>query len=416
MHVLFLILAPMFFIGWSTLYSYLGEELASRYTFYFGLSAILSTPLALYFRNAVITANYLLSVLTLTTLSNCIAFGPYALSNLAWAFAPIILIPYAISFYSRLFWNISSIAVGGFIIYSSQSITLSVDFDFRHFAILTAINFIGPMSIIAISTNMSVKTNRQDRDHLEDSKYATKVLLRTVVHDITNSLSLIKSSHSVMKRFLKDGKIPPDKALSSAEAGVNKAARLVSQIREMEGVSSGKIELNKESLSVGEMVLETLDALGHLFESKNIEVHFSEPSEIILTETNSNSFKVNLLENILSNAVKYSYSGSKIDLILAYKDNIATLTIKDYGHGISEDILNKIYSEDKKTNVEGTLGEKGTGFGMFIVSTFAELLDIKVSIYSKVEELYPEDHGTEIILTFPACQQNKSEQPAQLAS
>ena len=60
-----------------------------------------------------------------------------------------------------------------------------------------------------------------------------------------------------------------------------------------------------------------------------------------------------------------------------------------------------IFDDNKKTTTTGTSGEEGTGFGMFIVKTYCDIMNYSLSIESKTKDKFPDDHGTSITIHIP---------------
>ena len=74
-----------------------------------------------------------------------------------------------------------------------------------------------------------------------------------------------------------------------------------------------------------------------------------------------------VLPNIISNAIKFSYPNSKIEISAEATEFAVILRIKDYGMGIPEFLMPQIFNPRKVTRRAGTLNEQGTGYGMGLV-------------------------------------------------
>jgi K+-sensing histidine kinase KdpD len=75
----------------------------------------------------------------------------------------------------------------------------------------------------------------------------------------------------------------------------------------------------------------------------------------------------NALMNLLENAVKYSYEGSSIDIILSSKNNYAKLSVSDKGKMIPESESTKIFDKFYRIGDESVRTEKGVGLGLYLV-------------------------------------------------
>ena len=118
-----------------------------------------------------------------------------------------------------------------------------------------------------------------------------------------------------------------------------------------------------------------------------------------------------ILNNILSNALKYTPAGGKISF-LARRDKdqnnraYFSFVVQDTGCGMSEKFLEKIYTPFERDSRFGVPKVTGTGLGMTIVKSLVERLDGTIHISSKVDE------GTCVIISLPfilAPEQPKSQ-------
>ena len=123
-----------------------------------------------------------------------------------------------------------------------------------------------------------------------------------------------------------------------------------------------------------------------LFIHKNIAVSVEPMEKTVMTDEKWLTF---VLEQLLTNAVKYSNQGS-VSLSLTGD----TLTIADSGIGIREQDAERIF-EMGLTGYNGRLDKNASGIGLYLVKQVTEALSIEIVVTSKVGE------GTGVALTFP---------------
>lgn len=112
-------------------------------------------------------------------------------------------------------------------------------------------------------------------------------------------------------------------------------------------------------------------------------------------------FAYQILNNVVSNSIKFTPDGGRITLAIQDSKDHWSLMIEDTGIGIPQSLLTHIFDSDKPTTRPGTVGEKGTGFGMPIVKMFVEKYSGSIDIQSKAIDLHPQDHGTQIRIRLP---------------
>jgi signal transduction histidine kinase len=79
-----------------------------------------------------------------------------------------------------------------------------------------------------------------------------------------------------------------------------------------------------------------------------------------------------LMDNFLSNAVKYSPFGSFVRVVVEQVNTILTIAVEDEGPGIPEDEMHKLFTDFGKTSVQPTGNETSTGLGLAICKKIAE--------------------------------------------
>ena len=89
-----------------------------------------------------------------------------------------------------------------------------------------------------------------------------------------------------------------------------------------------------------------------------------------------------LLEQILSNAIKYS-ENSQIILDSFKKDNSVVILIEDHGIGIPEEDINRIFDKGY-SGFNGRLKQKSSGLGLYLAKSIADKLDIRLKVDSTV--------------------------------
>jgi signal transduction histidine kinase len=80
-----------------------------------------------------------------------------------------------------------------------------------------------------------------------------------------------------------------------------------------------------------------------------------------------------ILRNLISNAIKYSYLSSKIEIMNMEKDGKVLIKVTDHGMCIPTDKIPDIFDSDKSKRRVGTSGEKGSGFGLIIVKELVKI-------------------------------------------
>lgn len=167
-------------------------------------------------------------------------------------------------------------------------------------------------------------------------------------------------------------------------------------------LEEGKLVINLEPINILSCVEESYLTLKHKFDKKNIK--FSKRiDESLIALTEKVSFTNSVLNNLLTNAIKFSEKDSEIKVeALKTGDNIEILII-DQGVGIPLELKKHVFDTNIPTTRPGTEGEKGTGFGMHLVKRFIESYGGSIEIDTKDINEHQHDHGTTIKITLKAA-------------
>ena len=102
-----------------------------------------------------------------------------------------------------------------------------------------------------------------------------------------------------------------------------------------------------------------------------------------------------VLRNLVSNAIKFTNRGGRIDVRAVKNERMATITISDNGVGISPEVIAKLFDISQLYTTKGTINEKGTGLGLLICKEFVEKHGGKIWVESKVGK------GSDFKFTLP---------------
>lgn len=141
------------------------------------------------------------------------------------------------------------------------------------------------------------------------------------------------------------------------------------------------------------------DSMYKTIEEKQLTVTYKNiTSEMVYADR---EMVTTILRNILSNAIKYSHPESTILLNATSDSSHVKFSVQDYGLGISEENINKLFRIDVNYSTPGTNREMGTGLGLIISQELLHLNNGTISVESKLGE------GSTFSITIPLKEQQK---------
>jgi signal transduction histidine kinase len=154
--------------------------------------------------------------------------------------------------------------------------------------------------------------------------------------------------------------------------------RILSELLNMSQVEAGKIQLDIKTVKPASIVNNAINTVNAAAKEK--EIHFERNFEDELPSVQADAEKTGwVLNNFLSNAIKYSSEGSKITVNLRLADGALQFSVRDQGPGIPGEYLPRIFERFFK--VPGA-SKTGTGLGLAISKEFIEAEGGKIWVKS----------------------------------
>ena len=241
---------------------------------------------------------------------------------------------------------------------------------------------------------------RQTRVAIEKVSEERKELLHIVCHDLVVTLGGIEGiTDPTVYYSIKDAENLRQIINAAAQNGLS----IIELIRRMRALEEHKLDLSYLSLQTA--LRRSLSLVDQMLKRKNLTItcELSSDLEVFAEET---SLVNSVFNNILTNAIKFSYPDSKILVDVQMAENEVLVSIRDFGIGIPEKVVARIFDIGARTMREGTFGEQGTGFGMPLVKKFMTLYGGSVEVVSRDKEEYQNDHGTLVLLRFKTRRAN----------
>lgn len=244
-----------------------------------------------------------------------------------------------------------------------------------------------------VQTHLEIKFSRE---LILQQTHEMKELLHILCHDLTNPFHNIQG----MLELLNDDPSLFDLFLGYMNISLENGLNIIDLVRKMRSLEE-KGNLDIAPFSLKTLLEESQLILRQKLIDKKITIE-AEIDDTISVLVEKTSFINSVINNLFSNAIKFSHPGAKIEVTTTKKENAVDLVIRDHGIGIPEGLIKDLFNISKPTNRTGTAGEIGTGFGMPLVEKFVKAYGGSIHISSTEEATNPTDHGTEIHLHLPS--------------
>lgn len=186
-------------------------------------------------------------------------------------------------------------------------------------------------------------------------------LLRAVSHDLRTPLTAIAGASSILMQ--EDEKVSPEKSKKLATDIHDEALWLSQMVENLLSVTrfqhDDAVQLKEREELVEEVLEESISKLHRRFPQQQIEV--SVPEEILLVPMDAMLIE-QVLINLMENAVRHAGVKAPIDVSVRKEQDRVLCSVRDYGHGISEEILPKLFGGEICQSDSG----RGMGIGLSV--------------------------------------------------
>lgn len=232
------------------------------------------------------------------------------------------------------------------------------------------------MMVIAI-TSMILAAVVTERKKVEKTK---DEFISIAAHELKTPMTTIKGYTQLLKEYFKktdDTKIRT--YISKMDSQIDNLTRLITDFFDVSRIQTGKLELEKEEFEVDSLVKTVVEDMQHMMLDHKIII-IGETHEKILAD----KYRISqVLTNFLSNAAKFSPKADKIKVFLSTKNNWVTISVQDFGIGISKSDLKNVFERffQARTHVRQSIA--GLGLGLYISSEIIRRQGGKISAKSQ---------------------------------
>lgn len=237
---------------------------------------------------------------------------------------------------------------------------------------------------MGLVTFFLVKQQQISSLYLRERIIAKENLMRILVHDISNPLSIIRLSAQLLAQAGDD--ITPAKIGLRIEKSAERITNIIHLISDMEAWESGKRKIALQPLHLGSVLEEVRLQQQNRLISKRIQLNFSYLGDEHVWG-HPTMLSEQIFGNLITNAIKFSPEGGHIDIKVEPSSRHEVLvTVQDHGIGIPPKLLEMLFDPLASTNRAGTAGEAGTGYGLPITRNCLAVLGGRIEVSSRTAE------------------------------
>jgi PAS domain S-box-containing protein len=246
---------------------------------------------------------------------------------------------------------------------------------------------------IAVDNSARSRAEEDLRESLKKEKELSELKSRFVSmasHEFRTPLSTVLSSAYLIEKYNNTEDQPKrEKHLQRITSSVTMLTDILNDFLSLGKIEEGKIQVRLTEFNIQELVNIIIEEIKINLKNEQ-EIYYNHVGDPhILLDA---SLLKHIIMNLVSNASKFSYEASKIEITTIHKNSAIILTVKDNGIGISKNdqqhLMERFFRGANADNIQGT------GLGLHIISKYTELLNGTIKCISELEK------GTEFVIIF----------------
>jgi signal transduction histidine kinase len=240
-----------------------------------------------------------------------------------------------------------------------------------------------------VATHLRIGRTRQAAIQQErELRTSLEAFLATLSHELRSPLQAAWTAIAVLRN-----RVPHERFLDILERQMAYLRRLVDDLLDASRIAHGKLQLQRTPQDCRQLAADATDMVRAAAIERRIELSVETPDEALIVAGDGVRL-VEVLTNILNNAIKYTGEGGRVRLRAARCEEAVEIRVSDTGKGIPRDVLPKIFDlfGQGEENIQG-----GLGIGLAVAAQLVRLHGGTVEAHSEGP-----GRGSEFVVRLPA--------------
>lgn len=238
------------------------------------------------------------------------------------------------------------------------------------------------------------KTFNAMADAILHTQQTRRDFFANISHELKTPLSCVKATTEALIDGIATNDQERIQYLQRVLAETDRMSRLVYDITDTEQLESGKMFIKQERIDLAALLLNQADKIDPLLKRKSLSLLLRLETDKRYASGDADRFE-QVLDNLLSNAIRYAPAGSRIGLLLTEDKDCLQVCVSDQGEGIAEEELPLIWERFYRVDKSRDRSAGGSGLGLSITRGLIEGMGGTISVESKKGE------GTHFNLRIP---------------
>lgn len=215
------------------------------------------------------------------------------------------------------------------------------------------------------------RLRKRDLEHEQQLRHRDERLAQTA-HELRTPLAAMMNSLEIVRSGMAETKEDVDRFLEEAELAAQHLAFLMNDVLDAASIKAGKLRLEVARHGIGQLILDSTRMLGMLATRNPITIRQEDGDVGLAVRTDARRL-LQVLFNLVSNAIKHSESGQPIEISIRGEGDQVRFRVLDEGHGVAEHVRPQLFSPF--AGDERNARADSTGLGLMICRDLIEQMD-----------------------------------------
>lgn len=201
-----------------------------------------------------------------------------------------------------------------------------------------------------------------------------------VSHELRTPISVVSANSETLLEGAIDDPVFATKLLEAVNRNAGRLTLIINDLLDLSRLEAGSYSLHKSRIYPAKVAWRVRESLEEKAAARKMKVHLHIPEDLVVVADEAAFFQV--LVNYLDNAIKYTPTGSAIELRAERRKSKVRIEVCDNGPGIPPKVVDRVFERFFRIDPGRSREMGGTGLGLSIVKHLVEAMDGRVGVHN----------------------------------
>jgi len=227
-----------------------------------------------------------------------------------------------------------------------------------------------------------ITDRKRAEEQLKEGDRRKTEFLAVLAHELRNPLAPLRNGLHILKLRGVTEPALLSQTVDMMDRQMAHLVRLVDDLLDVSRITSGRLELRRQTVLLTDVIARAVEAVGAFMESHQHEFVLDLRAKDLLVDGDPDRL-AQVFSNLLSNSAKYTPRGGRVVLTLTREGDVAEVRVQDNGMGIAPSALEQIFEMFSQARSSAMQATEGLGIGLSLVRTLVRMHGGTVAAFSE---------------------------------